>query len=203
METIECWNWMEKIITMLPTAITTFGAAYIGARLAYKNAVKQQCYECQKSVYLELSKILPILDVFFSQSDYFYDYKMGGNAESKIALINGKIEALEELIQRTNDTEQQNELKTKINNLDYIRKKHEEYLSERKKLFNRITEFKDNGHENKLRLFASPEVWHWYIEFLVSLENEYKTNIGVTNDDIVHNMRKLIELMRKDLKKTN
>lgn len=45
--------------------------------------------------------------------------------------------------------------------------------------------------------------WHWYIGFLVSLENEYKTNIGVTNDDIVHNMRRLIELMRNDLKKTN
>lgn len=202
MEAIEGWNWMETIITVLATAITTFLAAYIGARLAYKNTVRQKYYEHKTSVYLELSRVLPVLDDFYSQSDYFYGYEMGGSAETKIANIDARIEATEENLKIVNDAEQQNELKTEISNLKYIRKKHEEYLSERKKLFDRITEFKESGHENELRLFASSEVWHWYIGFLVSLENEYKTDIGVTNDDIVHNMRRLIKLMRNDLKKT-
>ncbi len=71
METIEGWNWMETIITVLATAVTTFLAAYIGARLAHKNAVRQKYYENKTAVYLELSKVLPVIDDFFSQSDFF------------------------------------------------------------------------------------------------------------------------------------
>lgn len=85
MEAIEGWNWLETIITALATAITTFLAAYIGARLAHKNTVRQKYYEHKTSVYLELSRVLPVLDDFYSQSDYFHDYGMGGNAETKIA----------------------------------------------------------------------------------------------------------------------
>ena len=122
MEAIEGWNWMETIITALATAITTFLVAYIGARLAHKNTVRQKYYEHKTSVYLELSRVLPVLDDFYSQSDYFYDYGMGGNAETKIATIDVRIEATEENLKIVNDAEQQNELKTEISNLKYIRK---------------------------------------------------------------------------------
>ena len=129
--------------------------------------------------------------------------RWGGNAIFKNAAIDVRIKATEESLKRTTDLRRQNELNTEISNLEYVRKKYGEYLSERKKLFDKITEFKEAGHENELRLFASSEVWHWYIGFWVSIENEYNTDSGVNNDDIVHNMKKLIEVMKKDLMKTN
>lgn len=197
------WNWIELIITVFATAGTAFIAAFIGARLAHKSALKQKYYEKKSNVYLELSRTIPIIDDFKSQSDYFMDMKIGGSAEEKIAVLDSQIsgnEIIIESLDKDNKNRRQ-EIEQEIRNLQYIKKKHLEYLNERKNLFNKQNFFQSKGFENELRLFASIDVWNMYVVLNVSLDNEYNTNRGIVNEDIVNNMRELIKLMRKDLQK--
>ena len=192
---------IKTIITIVSTALTTFVGAFIGARLSHKNIVRQKYYDNRTAVYLELSKIIPPIDEFFSQSDYFGDYGVGGSADSKISVIEARIAATEEILRNVEDANRRSELVTEISNLKYVRNKHLEYLESRKILFAKIVEFREKGHENELRIFGSGNVWMWYLRFKVSLDNEYNTNIGITNDAIDNNMRMLVKSMREDLSK--
>lgn len=194
---------MTEYIIAVITAITSFFGAAIASWLSIKKFKREKYFEEKKRLYYELATILPIANEFVAQSDYLDGTEGCGEAECKIDVMALQLkiakERLDELKKKNVSSDEMYEVEVEINNLKYKMKKHEQYLKQMNSLHTKIEEFEKAGNRNLLRIFASQKVWNSYVRFNVALHNEYYSDIGVTKEDIIYHINRLIAYMRKDL----
>lgn len=191
------------MIEIFATIVASFFAAYLGAFYGFKNIKKEKFFEERKKIYSELVSVLPIIDRFWTQSDYLDGNEGSGNAESRIPYMQVQLKIAEEELEKRKKNKEsfdrQYEVENEISNWKYKIKKHEEYLNEMKELHNKFDIFDNSGNRNLLRIFASVEVWNSYMGLFVALNNEYHCNNGVKTEDIVYHINNIINYIRRDL----